>query len=122
MTTFTEDPHAGEFILSEANGYLSRESVTIESGQTLKAGAVLGQVSGSGEYREYNPGNADGSETAVAVCYAYVDASGGAEEQTIVARLAEVDSNRLVWFDGASEAQKTTGKGELAAESNIQAR
>lgn len=119
-TTFTEDPHAGEFILSEANGQLSREAVTIESGQTLKAGHVLGQVSASGEYKEYNPGNADGSETAVAVCYSRVDASGGAVDgHPIVARSAEVNKQKLVWFSGASNAQKTTGKDELQSQSEI---
>lgn len=122
-TVFTEDPHAGEFILSEANGTLSREAVTVASGETLKAGHVLGQVTASGEYKEYNPGNADGSETAVAVCYSRVDASGGAVTgHPIVARNAEVNEDKLVWFDGASSAQKTTGQDELAAQSDIVSR
>lgn len=40
----TEGQHAGEFILSEAEGILSRESLKVLSGQNLKAGAVIGRV------------------------------------------------------------------------------
>jgi hypothetical protein len=121
-TTLTEDQHRGEFIVSEANGYRSRESVTIESGQTLKPGEVLGQATSSGEYKTYDPGNGDGSETAVAVCYDHVDASGGAVEAPIIARDAEVNDAELVWFSGANDSQKTTGKDELKAQSGIVAR
>lgn len=48
MTVFNEDTHAGEFLVSEANGHRSRESITIASGEDLKAGHVLGRTGGSG--------------------------------------------------------------------------
>jgi hypothetical protein len=79
-------------------------------------------VSSSGEYKEYDPSNGDGSETAVAVCYDHVDASGGAVSAPIIARDAEVNRAELVWFSGATDAQKTTGVDELAAQSGIVAR
>jgi predicted enzyme related to lactoylglutathione lyase len=44
MTTLTEGQHAGEFLVSEAPCSRSRESVTVISGQNLKAGAVLGRI------------------------------------------------------------------------------
>lgn len=45
MTTFTEGMHAGEFILSEANGTRSREAITVtQAGVALAAGTVLGRV------------------------------------------------------------------------------
>lgn len=44
MTTKTEGQHAGEFIVSEAPGTLSRDTVTVLSGQNLSAGAVLGKL------------------------------------------------------------------------------
>lgn len=44
MTTKTEAIHPGEFILSEAEGYRSRENVTVLSGQNLVAGAVIGKA------------------------------------------------------------------------------
>lgn len=40
----TETTHAGGYILSEANGCMSRENGKLNSGQDLAAGAVLGQL------------------------------------------------------------------------------
>ena len=47
----TEGRYAGEFIVSEGNGKISRETTTVLSGQTLQAGAVLGKVTASGNTR-----------------------------------------------------------------------
>ena len=44
MPELTEGQHKSEFIVSEANGTLSRESITVLSGQNLKPGHVLGKV------------------------------------------------------------------------------
>ena len=44
MATLTEGQHTAEFLVSEANGCRSRESVTILSGQDLAAGTVCGKV------------------------------------------------------------------------------
>ncbi len=43
-TSFTEGLHAAEFLVSEGPGYFSRDAVTVASGQTLTAGAVLGRL------------------------------------------------------------------------------
>lgn len=44
MTTLTEGTHSGEFLVSEANGTLSRESVTVAAGAgVVTAGMVLGK-------------------------------------------------------------------------------
>lgn len=115
MTVFTEARHTAEFMVSEANGYRSREQITIASGQTLEAGAVLGQITASGEYTEYNPANVDGSETAVAICYAPTDASAAAKQATIIARDAEVAAAALTWFAGATAPQIAAGTAELEA-------
>lgn len=40
-TVFTEARHAGEFILTEANGKRSRENVVIAASQTIAAGSLL---------------------------------------------------------------------------------
>lgn len=213
-TTIDEGQHPGEFLVSEANGYRSRATVTIASGQDLKAGHVLGEivagsisgsadsdntgdgtigslsvntgaqagdyravvtepatdagtfnvfapdgtfvdngtvgsafsgggidftisdggtdfaagdaftitVSGSGEYKEYDPTSTDGSDTAVAVLYGNVDASAGAVDGAAIVRDAEVSSGDLVWFSNATSAEKTTGKDELQSNASIIAR
>ena len=208
MPTYTEDRHAEEAVASEANGTRARETVTILSGQNLKAGAVMGRVTvgaataqafagntgngamgaitvgagakpgvhklviiepatnagafvvedpdgvivgtgnvasafsggglsftladgatdfvardgfditvaaGSGKYKEYNPANTDGSQTAVAVLLAPVNATAADKSGVAVVRAAEIVKDALVWFSGATSNQKTTGLGQLAA-------
>lgn len=45
MTTLTEKGHAGGFVISEANGHLSRDAKILISGQNLVAGTVCGLLS-----------------------------------------------------------------------------
>lgn len=54
------------------------ENVTIENGQDLQRGAVLGRVAASGEFKLSASGATDGSETPVAILARDTDASGGA--------------------------------------------
>lgn len=115
MSTLTEGQHAGEFIVSEANNTRSRNRVTLVSGENLSAGAVLGKITASGKYAEYNPGNADGSETAVGVLFDNTDASAADESCVALLRDAEVNSAELQWFAGATAGQITTGLAALAA-------
>lgn len=44
MTTLTEGMHAGEFCVSEAQGHRSREAITVNAGESLEAGQVLGKM------------------------------------------------------------------------------
>ncbi|MEJ1365631.1 MAG: head decoration protein [Candidatus Sedimenticola sp. (ex Thyasira tokunagai)] len=44
MTNFTEGQHPGEFIVSVANGKRSFDDTTVLSGETLKAGHVVGKA------------------------------------------------------------------------------
>lgn len=205
MPEVTEGQHKAGFIVTETEGTISRENVTVLAGQNLKAGHVLGKVSvgtasgvaasgntgngtisavsvgegakagiyavtcvepaanagtflvedpdgvtvgtahvgiaftgpinftladgatdfvsgdrflvtvtaGSGKYKEYNPANEDGSQKAIALLLDNVDASGGDKEAVIVARHAEVNAAELVWFAGATEAQKAVATAEL---------
>lgn len=50
-----EEQHKGEFIVTEANGNLSRDLITVVSGQNLKAGHVIGRI---------NVGTATGAATS----------------------------------------------------------
>lgn len=210
MTTLTEGQHAAEFIASEANGSLSRESITVLADQVLQPGHVLGKVTvgaatgaavagntgtgaisavsagtgakpgvyqaiciepaadagtfevedpdgviigkatvgvaftgpvnftigdatdfvagdrftitvaaGSGKYKEYNPANTDGSQTAVALLLDAVDATGADKPGVIIARQAEVNAAELVWFSGATDNQKAAGAGQLRLQSIV---
>lgn len=66
MTEIIEGQHKAEFIVTEANGSLSRENATIVSGQSLQPGHILGKVTvgtASGSAVSGNTGN--GTITAV---------------------------------------------------------
>ncbi|MDU0792209.1 head decoration protein, partial [Pseudomonas aeruginosa] len=55
MMTKTEGFHAGEFLLSEGAGSISREQVTLAAtAKALPAGQVLGIVTASGQYAPYD--------------------------------------------------------------------
>ena len=111
----TETLRPGEFILAEANGTISREQVTILSGQNLAAGTVVGKVSASGKYIAYDDDNADGSQTAAGILYAAVDASAADAPGVIISRDAEVADGQLVWAGTNDAGDKTAGKADLAA-------
>jgi hypothetical protein len=99
--SLTEGTRAGEFLLSEGNGSISRETITLISGQDLAAGTVLGKITASGKYTEYSDGAADGSETAAAILYDNVDASAGDKDAVVIARYAEVSTAMLTASDAA---------------------
>ena len=205
MTELTEGQHKAEFLVTEGEGTISRETVIVLAGQNLKAGHVLGKVSvgeasgaassgntgdgtissvsvgtgakvgdykitciepaagagtfsiedpdgatigsadvgsaftgeinftltagstdfaagdtfavtvsaGSGKYKEYNPANADGSQTPVALSLDNVDASEGDKEAVIISRHAEINEAELVWFAGATDVQKAVALSEF---------
>lgn len=101
MATLTERFHAEGFLISEANGHISREKVTILSGENLRAGAVLAKVTASGKYVEWDPAKsaeADGTTIPAAILLADCDASGGDKTGIpVIARHAEVNANEIVW-------------------------
>ena len=211
MTTLTEGQHDGEFIVTEAEGTLSRDSITVLSGQNLKAGHVLGKVTvgtatgaavsgntgngtitdvsvgptakpgvytatciepaanagtflvedpdgvtvgtavvgtafagqvafkindgttdfvsgdrftvtvaaGSGKYKEYNPANTDGSETAVALLIDNTDATAADKAAVAIVRQAEINAAEIVWFTGATADQKAAGLAQLKLQTII---
>lgn len=211
MPELTEGQHKAEFLISEAEGTLSRETITVLSGQNLKPGHVLGKVTvgtatgatvsgntgngslsavsvgdaakagiyqliciepatnggvfevedpdgviigravvgtpftgavnftlgdgatdfvagdrftvtvaaGSGKYKEYNPANTDGSQTAIAILLDNVDSSAADQPAVIIARQAEVNAAELVWFTGATDNQKASGYDQLRLQNII---
>lgn len=114
MASQTEVMAPGEFIYSEANGTQSRENVTVVAGAgVLPAGRMLGKVTASGKYTNYDDGLATGVETAAGILYAECDASGAADvPAVIIARNAEVVSARVT---SATAGHKAAGITDLQA-------
>lgn len=99
----TEATRAGEFLLSEANGTRSRESVTVTGG-SYPAGQVLGKVTASGKYAAYDDTANDGTEVAAGVLYDAVDASTAEATGVAIVRDAEVKGALLTDNDAAGTA------------------
>ena len=104
-----EGKYTGEFLLSEGNGEISREQVTIAAAAgAMVAGTVVGKITASGKYKEYSNAASDGTEVAAGVLYAPVADSASDQKAVIIARNAEVMTSLLTGAD-------TAGKADLAA-------
>lgn len=117
VTTFNE-PKAVTDVLKSEFGGISREAVTILSGEgVLAIGTVLAKVTASGKYVAHVNGGSGGTEVAVAVLIDNVDATSADVTRAIVIhRLAEVIRTGLVWDASVdSDAKKLAAVNQLAA-------
>lgn len=119
MSTKTETFHREGFLVSEANGTLSRDKVTVISGENLKAGQVVAQLTTAGKkWQAWDSAKSDehdGSSTAKGIVCDDCDATGGdVKGVVIIARDAEVNLNELVWPSGAQQSEKDKAIASLA--------
>ncbi|MDR6926878.1 head decoration protein [Pseudomonas sp. BE134] len=105
MTIKKEPIHAGEFLLSEGAGNISREAINVAAGPALDPGQILGLVTATGEFAPYAPAAEDGSETAVAILFGPLGESDVVRRGRAVVRLAEVSEAHLTGLD--LDAEKT---------------
>ncbi|AZE46991.1 hypothetical protein C4K04_1299 [Pseudomonas chlororaphis] len=104
MSTIHQEPvHAGEFLLSEGAGKISREAINVAAGPALIAGQLLGLVSATGEFVPYNPVAEDGSQTAACILFASLGESETVRRGRAVVRLAEVNEALLTGLDPDAE-------------------
>lgn len=119
--SLAEKVYTAEFLVSEANGKLSRdnETVTVAASTTLRAGHVLAKLSGTGKYVEYDNAGTDGSQIAAGILYTGELANatvGAVDYDAVVINLnAEVVLTNLSWFSGASAGDKTAALADLLA-------
>ena len=102
MPTLTEKRGPGEFIAHEANGTISREDVTIDTGDLL-AGTVLGRITATGKMVQVDLAAVDGSEVAAGILYADADATLADVAAVAIVRHAEVKADLVVYPTGASQ-------------------
>jgi hypothetical protein len=109
-TNLTPAPGTGSFMVSEANGYRSREQIRIGKGAgKLQAGTVLARLTAdvgnakAGEFVPYVAGGASGAGAFGAICYEQVDATAAAVSVTGIVRDAEVQRSALA-FAGTPSA------------------
>lgn len=120
MNIMQEGVHAEEGVLSEANGYRSRETITLKSGRAYQVGDVLGKASSGGDAGKYKlvdkqtPAT-DGSQTAVAILLRAVDATFADAPGVILARDAEYVSDLLNYAPNTTYENKALAHIDLAA-------
>lgn len=117
-TVFTEGRHAGEHLVSEANGNLSRDVVTITGGD-YQPGTVLGQITASKKFTQLTIGASDGSQNAIAVLFDTALAASADVSQVVHARACEVNDLCLTWPAGITEVQKAAAIAALVAKQII---
>ncbi|SFK99367.1 Bacteriophage lambda head decoration protein D [Pseudovibrio ascidiaceicola] len=99
------------FLLSEASGNRSRETVTIAAGSGVVAAAtVVGKQTDSQKYVPSPATGADGSETAKAVLANAVDATSQDVEAVVLGRDAEVKEVMLNFHSTVDDADKVAAK------------
>ncbi|MCV0352630.1 MAG: head decoration protein [Nitratireductor sp.] len=126
METKTEGARNLAFVLSEGNGKISRDVVTIASGAgKLEAGTVLGRITASENYvasPDAEVVGKEGAETAMAVLAYRVDATSEDVEAVVIARHAEVKEPMLVFDASIDNASKIAAKLEQLSAATIIAR
>lgn len=113
MTVLNEARHAGEHVLSEANGNLSRENIVIKAGAgILTAGTVLGKIApDKGAVTVGNPaftGTGNGVLTKASPAY-----GAAVQEGTYIVRLIEAGADagqfEVIRPDGSIDGHATVG-------------
>lgn len=99
----TESMHAGEFLLSEGAGNISREAINVAAGAALEPGQILGLITATSEFAPYKPTAEDGTENAIAILYGPLGESDVSRRGRAVVRLAEVSEAHLTGLDPAAE-------------------
>ena len=72
MPELQEGRCAGEFLVSEGKGRISRESITVLSGESLQTAAIRGKV--AGQRQGQGPAVPDRSELAAGILHDALDA------------------------------------------------
>lgn len=98
------------FLISEANGTLSRETITVAQGANLAAGTILAMNTATGKYVAVDPNTNESTGTAAGILFDAVDATDADAEGVAIVRLAEVNSLAIVWPDGINELQNEPQK------------
>ena len=116
MSAITASQNLGDLLKYEAPNLYSRDRVTVAAGQTLLLGAVVGIEAATTKVVQLDPAATDGSEIAVGVLAADVDAAASDRTDGIlISRHAIVADHALIWPVGITPIQKAAAKLQLKA-------
>jgi hypothetical protein len=94
----TQAPTTGCFLISEAKGTRSRESITLTGG-AFEAGQILGKITVTGQYSGYDPLAENGCEVAAGILFSRVDASTNDRPGVAIVIDATVRASDLIGLD-----------------------
>ena len=120
MATLTKLQATASFIVSESNGYRSRDdvTVTVPASTTYSAGTILGKITATGKFVRHAAGATNGSEDEAGVLYETItNTTGSGVDSTAVnfARDAEVNGHELTYEIGADAPQIVLSDAALKA-------
>jgi hypothetical protein len=117
MSTLTEAPHPGGFLVWEVLRDYTRDTVILASGAgKLAPGTVLGKITTGGKYTVLTPGATNGSQNAAGLLWAAVDATAADAPAVVILRgPAIVNRHEIILPAAATEAQITAATTALAA-------
>lgn len=118
-TPKTEGKRRGEYIVSEANDYRSRDIVTAATGEVWVPGQVLAMNTGSGNYEAYDNDGTSTTNAARAISYDHVDATDGPVQAVVSARDCEVNGDELVFAGSEDSGDKNAAYADLKAQGII---
>jgi len=116
MTTLTMGPLKGGYIISEEI-YRSRDAATADNSagaDVLQSGTVMGKVTATGEYKQFDPSASDGTEKASGVLYEPIEA-GATDRRVMHVRECEVMASLLIFPSAATTLEIDTAKADLTA-------
>ena len=120
MATLQKRQATASFIVSESNGYRSRDdvTVTVPATTTYAAGTILGKITATGKFVRHAAGATNGSEDEAGVLYETItNTTGSGVDSTAVnfARDAEVNGHELTYEIGADAPQIVLSDAALKA-------
>lgn len=116
MPTLNQPVPNASASVSEGNGTISRDAITIISGAgVLSANTVLGRITASGKYGLHDNALSDGREVAAGVLYSAVDATSADAKGVAWRRACELANGELIFKAGISAPNRAAAIVSLAA-------
>jgi len=116
MSAIHETHNLGDLLKYEAPNLYSRDRATVASGRKLALGTVVGRDTLTTKLKALSPTATDGTEIAVGVLAADVDATLiDIDQALLIARHAIVATHALVWPAAITPTEKAAAIAQLEA-------
>ena len=117
MLALNEPLNLGDLIKYEEDSLnYSRDQVTVESGQNLELGAVVGRVTATGKVKRFDPNATDGADLPAGILLGACNATLiERDDALLLARHAVVATHAVVWPTGITAEQKAAATAALEA-------